>query len=230
MPGGGVSGFGSGGQPNELPSRTYPRHGSATYRDEPDDWAGGARGPAALPSRIIEGGAPAPSQPLVGARGTILQHRGAFIEDAGAPRLSFDGVLGHGAIRWSRPTYANLAGKLGYVPPTQQPSWSADAAVVPGQPTVPIPFSNKHIGSFTVREEYGSTRQWFNTGPLDSYVDAIPSGMNQQGRRWRKQSKTHSPTLLNRSKYSTAGSFGQTTATLPTEPTNTPNSNPYGAY
>jgi len=224
------SGYGQGGQPNLLPSRTYPRFGSAVARDMPNDYVGGARGEAALPSRIIEGGAPAPPHAVGGWFGKISFHRGEFVEDAGAPRLSFDGVLGHGDIKWSRPTYPNIEGKLRYVPPTQQPSWSADAAVVPGRPTVPIPFSHKRIGSFTVREEYGSTRQWFNTGPLTDYVDAIPSGMTQQGRRWKSQSKTHSPTLLNRSRYSTAGSFGQTTSTLPTEPTNLPNASPYGAY
>jgi hypothetical protein len=229
---GGVTGFGSGGMPNYLPGRGFPEYGSDSFRDEPDDWVGGARGPAAIPSRIIEGGRPAPSQRLVGAYGAIPNRRAATIEDAGAPRLYFDGVLGHGDIPWSRPTYDNIAGLATYVPPTQMPSWSANSDVVPSGPRSFIPRSRKHIGSFTVRRPFGDTSsgELFTSAPLDGYVDAIPSGMDQQGRRWRRQSKTHNPTLVNRSSYTTAGSYGQTTSTLPTAATNTPPTSQYGAY
>lgn len=226
-----MAGWGSGGEPNFLPGRGYPIFGSDVNRDMPDDWVGGARGVVATQARVIEGGAPAPSQRLEGAHGTVSFHRGSFVEDAGAPRLDYDNVLGHGDIPWSRPTYNNVAGKLGYNPPTQMPSWSADSAVVPGLPSVPVPYSKKHIGSFTVRHQYGSTREIFYNGSLAPFVAGLPSGMDQQGRRGRAQSKTRSPVLYNRAKYGTAGSYGQTTRTLPTAPSNVVASNsPYGPY
>jgi hypothetical protein len=230
---GGVSGFGSGGTPNVLPGRGYPQAGSDSYRDEPDDWVGGARGPAALPSRTITHNGPAPSQPLFGAKGPISYHRGDYIEDPGAPRLYFDGVLGHGDIPWSRPTYPNVAGRNGYKPPTQMPNWTADQAIAAGGPTVPIPVSKKHIGSFTVRRPYGdtSTGELFRNGSLATYVASIKTGMNQQGRRWLTQAKTKNPWQPNLGNWGAAGSYGQTTKQLPTTPANIPASyDTYGAY
>lgn len=228
----GVPGFGQGGQPNALPSRGRPEYGTnTTFRDAPDDWVGGARGPSALPSRTTVLTRPAPSQPLRGANGTISNHRGAYIEDAGAPRVEFSTVLGHMGIAWSRPTYANIQGLLRYNPPTQMPSWTANADVVSGPPTAAIPSSNKRIGSFTVRGEYGQTRQFFANGSLAEYVASIKSGMTQQGRRWLRQAKTHNPWLPNLSSYGAAGSYGQTTTVLPTRPTNAPSGTPsMGSY
>jgi hypothetical protein len=232
MGSGGPAGFGQGGLPNALPGRGYIEYGTNdSFRDMPNDWVGGARGPAALPSRTIVENGPAPSEPLRGASGVISMHRGDFVEDAGAPRLSFDNVLGHGDIPWSRPTYPNVAGLRGYRPPTQMPSWTADAAVVPGQPTVGIPVSRKHIGSFTVREEFGSTRELFNGSSLAQFVASIQVGMDQQGRRWLKQAKTKNPWQPNLGNWGAAGSYGQTTKQLPTMPANVPTSyDTYGAY
>jgi len=224
--------FGQGGRPNSLPGRGRPLFGSNDWaHDVPDEFTGGARGPAALPSRATVYNGPAPSQRLIGADGPISFHRGEFVEDAGAPRLSFDGVLGHGSIPWSRPTYANASGRMQFRPPTQMPSWSADAAVVPSGPTVPIPVSAKHIGSFTVREEYGSTRQLFDGRSLAEFVASITSGMDSQGRRWLAQAKTRNPWQPNLSAYGPAGSYGQTTKVLATAPTSVPAAyDEYGAY
>lgn len=224
-------GFGSGGRPNVLPSRTIRKFGSDNYTDLPE-FAGGQRGPAALPSRVIEGGAPAPAQRLVGWWGAIPNRRAASVEDAGAPRLSFDSVLGHGDIPWDRPTYPNIAGLRTYMPPPTFHRGSQNSIDLTEGPADPIPFTKKHIGSFTVRRPYGdnSAGVEFTSAPLDGFVDALPTGMAQQGRRWRAQSKTQNPVLYNRSVYSTAGSYGQTTSTLPTGATNTPAGAGMGAY
>jgi len=220
------------GLPNALPSRGRPVFGYDSNRNVVPEWVGGARGPAALPSELTSHVGPAPAVVLAGARGTVAQHRGPFVEDAGAPRLVYDSELGHNDLPWSRPFYPNMAGLLGYIAPTQMPSWTADAAVIPSGPAAPIPVQKKRIANFMVREEFGSTRQlFFPGGSLAPFVAQIPKGTFQQGRRWSKQAKTKQPVLLNRSTYATAGSYGQTTRPLATTPTNTPGApSPYGAY
>lgn len=230
--GGGVPGFGNGGLPNAYPSRALAEYGTSdSFRDMPNDWVGGARGPAALPSRTTVPNGPAPAQALRGPYGPISYHRGAYIEDAGAPRLYYDSVLGHGDIPWHRPTYANSAGRNQFHAPTDQPSWTANATQTETTPSSPIPVQNKHIGSFTVREEYGSTRQFFDGRSLAEFVASIKVGMDQQGRRWLAQAKTRNPWQPNLSNWGAAGSYGQTTSVLPTQPANVPASyNQYGAY
>lgn len=220
MPGVGIEG--SGGTPNALPSRGRPSYGTNTRYRDLTDTVGGARGPAALPSRTTTFARPAPPSPGGGAYGAISFHRGPMVEDAGAPRVDFSQTFLHGTIPWSRPVYANHAGVLGYHPPTQMPSWTADAAVVPSGPLVPIPVQNKRIANFTVRHQFGSTRELFNTGSLAQFVSEINNGMFLQGRRWLRQAKTANPWLKNLSAWGAAGSFGQTTAVLPTAPTNVP--------
>lgn len=250
---GGPSGFGSGGVTNAYPSRTYPSPHSPHTNDDRDTAAfvGGQRGPAAIPSRSVPnpGNYPAPYDPRIrdfnvvgqngaigdgtGQQGPVLQHRGAFVEDAGAPRMDFGLELGHNQIPWSRPTYPNVQGLMEFRSPTQMPSWTANRATEADAPASPIPVQKKHIGQFTVRKEYGSTNQFFNNGSLQQFVAGLPSGMNQQGRRWIRQAKWKNPWLINRAEYGTAGSFGQTTRTLATAPTNLPGgspSNPYGSY
>ena len=231
-----LAGGGSGGTPNVLPGRGFAEYGSATYRDA-SDWSGGARGPAALPARTIAvvGNGPAPADPRIatsGWRGTVSVHRGAFVEDAGAPRRAFDNVLGHGSVPWSRPVYANRAGLDQFVPPRRGFSWTANDQSQQDGPRSAIRVQRKQIGNFTVRRPYGDTSsgELFRTGSLADWVASLPSGMNMQGRRWLNQSKTHNPTLLPRSKYATAGSYGQTTPSAATLPSNTPISNPYGSY
>jgi len=227
----------------------------------PDDWVGGARGPAALPSRTAAfGGAgdrPAPRDTRIGGfaqvsqggrlsdstgeQGIISYHRGIMVEDAGAPRLYYDNELYHNHLPWSRPYYANVQGQLNYAPPTQQPSWSSNSDVVPPlAPTVPIPFTKKKIGNFMVRPPYGNTSSgmlfteaWNKGQPLTGWVNKLRSQSGfVQGRRWIAQAKTHQPTLVNLAKYAMAGSYGQTTTSLDTAPTNTPGggANPYGSY
>jgi hypothetical protein len=237
MPGGGTPGFGSGGVTNAYPGRGYPEYGTSDGADRnPDEFVGGARGPAALPSRTTVPNGPTPATYPWGsterAEGVISYHRGAFVEDAGAPRLGFDFTFAHGTVPWSRPTYSNRHGYDQFHAPTQQPSWSANAVPQVDSPSSTVPISNKHIGSFTVRRPFGdnSSGTEFETGSLADYVDGIPSGLNQSGRRRMAQSKTHNPTLVNSSVYATAGSYGQTTAQLPTQPSNLPVSSPYGSY
>jgi hypothetical protein len=254
---GGPSGFGQGGLPNFYPGRGYPEAGSDSYRDVPNDFVGGARGLAALPSRldsVVGGDAPAPMDPRIAGFNTVGEggresdgsgqqgplwgtgspmgvRRAPSVEDAGAPRLCFDNVFGHGTIPWSRPTYPNIAGQAQYHSPTQQPSWSGNTVLQADSPASPIPVQRKHIGNFTVRRPYGDTSsgELFRNGSLAEFVQGLGSGMNLQGRRWLRQSKTANPHLVNRATYATAGSYGQTTAALATTPTNAP-ANPYGAY
>jgi hypothetical protein len=226
------------GLANIYPGRGYPQAGSnsGSMREVPAEWVGGARGPSGLPSRTINSPPPASAAPwpLKGAHGPNSHHRGPFIEDAGAPRLCYDNIFGHTTIPWSRPTYANRAGLASYRPPTQQPSWTANTDIYALHPTVPIPVQNKRIGSFTVRRPYGdnSSGTEFNGRSLAPFVDALPTGMNMQGRRWLRQSQTANPHLVNRATYGTAGSYGQTTRTLATQPSNLPAvvGNGMGAY
>jgi hypothetical protein len=231
---GGPSGFGQGGQPNFYPGRGYPAYGSDVFRDMPNDFVGGARGPAALPSRttVPNGPAPATYPQIDGAAGTISMHRGAYVEDAGAPRLSFDFTFAHGTVPWSRPVYANRHGLDQYHDPTQQPSWTANGPADAGMARSPIPVQNKRIGNFTVRRPFGdnSSGTEFQTGSLAEWVATGQVGMDLQGRRWVNQSKTQNPLLMALAPYATAGSYGQTTSSLPTTPSNLPASNPYGAY
>jgi hypothetical protein len=184
-----------------------------------------------LPARVTNPVPPAPAEFLGENAGPNPQRRGPCIEDAGAPRLEFDGIAFHGAIPWRRPFFPNIAGLLGYHAPTQQPSWTANSAVVPGKPSVPIPWGHKRIDNFTVRRPFGdtSTGMQFKTGSLAEFVAMIQMGTKLQGRRWIRQSKMHNPTLVNRSVYTMAGSYGQTTATLNTAPTNLPPTS-FGVY
>ncbi len=228
----GSSAFGRGGAVNAYPGRGLPEYGSEDDSGR-GGFGGGARGPAALPSRTTVANGPAAPEPLIGAHGTISYHRGDFIEDAAAPRLYFDGVYDHGAVPWRRPTYANAAGRLGYHAPTHRTSWTANDIAVDEVPRSPIPVQNKRITNFTVRRPFGdtSTGQLFNGKSLADYVASIMVGMDQQGRRWLSQAKTKNPWQPNLSSWGAAGSYGQTTTVLDTAPANTPASyNQYGAY
>ena len=221
--------FGSGGVTAEVPSRTFPRLGTTT---QTPDLEGGARGPEALPSRVANPrlSRPAPADPRPGGQvGPVSNHRGAFVEDAGAPRLLATGELGHDLLPWSRPVYANVAGRLGYHAVTSQPSWSANRVATAGMPASPIPNSTKRIANFMVREEYGSTRQLFPGTSLAGYVSRIQKGINQEGRGWVARSKMRGPKFPRLSVWGQAGSYGQTTQTLPTAPTNVA-ATPHGGY
>lgn len=223
--------FGSGGVTVEEPSRTYPQRGTdvATV-----DLTGGARGPAAIPSRLVSPrlARPAPPDPRRGGPvGPRPQRRAPSVENAGAPRLLQTGELGHDDLPWARPAYPNIAGKLGYHAPTQMPSWSANAPVVPTLPRSPIPVSIKRIANFMVREEYGSTRQLFPGNSLAGFVAGIQRGIDVEGRSWRAKRKMKSPITDNLSVWGQAGSYGQTTTILPTSPANTPvAATPHGLY
>lgn len=232
--GNGPAGYGQGGQPNAYPSRGLAEYGTnPNFRDMPNDWVGGARGPAALPSRATVWNGPAPSTlPAHGANGPVSVHRGAFIEDAGAPRLSFDNVLLHKSIPWNRPVYANAAGRMGYHPATRM-SWTANSIDTTEGPRSPIPVQTKRIGNFTVRKPFGDTGSGmlFRNGSLAQFVASIQVGMDSQGRRWLSQAKTRNPWQPNLSNWGPAGSYGQTTRTLQTQPANIPTSyTTYGAY
>lgn len=227
-----ATGFGQGGRANVLPGREYPEYGSSTYRDL-TELAGGQRGLAALPSRVTAPNGPAPADPRFarsGARGPVSFHRGAFVEDAGAPRLAVDGELYHDHLPWSRPAVPNIAGLLGYIPPTPMPSWTANTDAYTSQPVSPIPHSTKRLANRMVREEFGSSRELFPGGSLARFVAGIQRGYNVQGRRWVSQAKTQNPSLVNRSRYAMAGSYGQTTRTLKTAPTNLAQTTGMGAY
>jgi hypothetical protein len=229
----GSSAYGQGGLANALPGRGLPEYSRDGVRIGAPAW-GGAHGPAALPSRTIAPSGPAPAEPLIGWHGPISCHRGAFVEDAAAPRLVFDGVGWHRSIPWRRPVYANVAGRLTYRPPTQMPSWTADAAVVPSGARAPIPVQNKKIGNYTVRRPYGnsSTGMLFSGKSNAEFVAEIQAGMDVQGRRWLKGAKTANPWVKPLSAWGPAGSYGSSTPTLPTAPGAQVQAafNQYGAY
>lgn len=231
----GSSAFGQGGVANAYPGRGLPEYGTEDQLRGRAPAQGGAHGPAALPSRTVTPNGPAPPQPMRGWHGPISYHRGAYIENAGAPRLDFDGVAWHQAIPWHRPAYANVAGRVGYHPPTQMPSWTADAAVVPAlAPAAPIPVQRKQIGSFTVRRPFGNTSagMLFSGKSNAEFVAEIQAGMDVQGRRWLSGAKTANPWVKPLSVWGPAGSYGSSTKALPTSPAQTvPASfNQYGAY
>jgi hypothetical protein len=262
------SNFGQGGKTNTLPSRTYPQ---IQGRDE-NEFQGGARGPAALPSRILFSPPAAPPNLTGGQRGILgtlatVFSRALAVKDppglAGpvsieartgreatqvrrsapwvGPKYSpgnqahgqADNTYDHDTIGWSRPYYPNAAGLATFRAPVPLPSWSANTATAPTRPTVPIPISHKRIDSFTINEEYGSTRQLF---PL--YGQRRPdSGITQMLKNRATQAKTSNPWNVLLTRFGLAGSFGSQTPTLATAPvTATPGggtgavASPYGSY
>ena len=218
---------------NAYPSRSYPEWPAVPT---PDPALGGARGPAALPSRILTHVLPAgpPSAPPFAGKGPIAQRQrsGAVVEmdkySPGRQNLGQDdNVVFHDTIAWSRPFFPNTGPVAQFSNPTQMPSWTANQAIEAGIPTTPIPHSKHRIDSFTVNEEFGSTRQlfplWGTRRPL--------SGMSVQGQRWAAQAKTMNPYMPKLTSYGLAGSYGQTTKTLQTQPINSAgNATGFGAY
>lgn len=220
--------FGSGGVTAEVPSRTFPALGTT---EAYVDYTGGARGPEALPSRVANPRLARPAPPDLrrgGPIGPVPIHRGACVEDAGAPRLLATGELGHDSLPWSRPVYPNIQGRLQYHPPTTQPSWTANRVSAASVPASPIPVSRKRIANFMVREEYGSTRQLFPGGSLAGFIAGIQRGIDVEGKGWLARSKMRSPKFPRLSVWGQAGSYGQTTKVLPTAPSNV--ATPNGAY
>ena len=229
-----------GGRTNAYPSRTYPEEPAT----DAQSFQGGARGPAALPSRITTRVLPAPPGMVGGAwgpegMGPIPASPGgsrrrapvSAIPQVPQQRHQFDNTYDHQTIPWSRPVYDNIAGRDGYKPPTQLPSWTANEVPDPCGPKSAVPFDRKRIDSFTQREEYGSTRQFFP-------VFAIPntrrpaSGMNQNLRRSGAQARTGNPWQPLLTQYGLSGSYGLTTRVLKTAPVNQPSAvaSPFGAY
>jgi hypothetical protein len=215
---------------NNLPSRTYPK---VAARPNPDPSVGGASGPAALPARaLVNYGYPYPVSVPHSGKGPISNHRGPVVA---APKYSpgrqdeaqDDNTVFHNTIRWSRPFFPNSAPVSMYAGATQQPSWTANRALRPGPPLSPIPIQRHRIDNFTVREQFGSDRQlfplWGTRRPL--------SGRDIQGQRWADQAKTTNPYFNRLTVYGLAGSYGQTTKRLPTQPLNEPaNATGMGAY
>lgn len=222
--------FGSGGVTAEVPSRTYPQQGTTTPAP---DYTGGARGPAAIPSRATKPVPPAKPQ-MTNPRGPVAIHRGTFVEDAGAPRLLATGEFAHDLLPWNRPRYRNVQGRLRYVPPVDVvPSWTANRPNAPALvPAVAIPVGTRSIANFMVRETFGADRQLFPGGSLAGFVSRIQRGLSLEGRGWARRAKFTNPITTNLSTYGHAGSYGQTTRTLLTAPTNLPvgSSTPYGSY
>jgi hypothetical protein len=198
-----------------LPRTSLPE---APVGEEEFPPIGGARGPAAIPSRLTSNFAPAPEENAGGAYGVISYHRGPWVNTGTIDRPQVGNIFAHETIGWSRPVYPNDAGVLGYVPPTQLPSWTANAVpetAVPDLRTIPV--SNKRIDSFTVNQEFGSTRELFPFPVLRSIIQ--PRNMVQR-RRWAAGAKTSSPYSPRLSIWGLAGSYGQTTTVLNTLPTN----------
>jgi len=217
---------------NQYPSRTYPVF-SAIPAEDPA--VGGAYGAADLPSRVlIHYSAPGPSSPPHSGKGAIAQRQrgGAVVVMPGrSPGEQNIGEVQnevfHNSIRWNRPWWPNTGPLAAYTPPTQQPNWSYNEAVEAGMPQSPIPVSRHRQTAATNREEFGSTRQlfplWGTRRPL--------SGMDLQGQRWAAQAKTMNPYMPKLTQYGLAGSYGQTTKTLQTEPVNAAgNATGFGAY
>lgn len=215
-------GGGQGGRSNAYPGRGYPE----TSRDaEISDFTGGARGPAALPARVLSpypSSAPPnmvpPGLPFPFGPQPVTRRGPAWAGPKYSPgnqnQGQADGTNWHNSIAWSRPFFANTAGPAGYKAPTQQPSWTADSTVVAPPPRVPFPIGRKRIASATVNEEYGSTRILFALFPRDVIQD--PGKL--QGARWMAQAKTMGPYQPRLTQWGLAGSYGQQTTQLRTAP------------
>jgi hypothetical protein len=217
---------------NALPSRTYPELPAI---EAADPAYGGAYGPAAIPARaLVNYGQPGPSSPPHSGKGPIAQGQrsGLVVTYPGrSPGLQDEGhvdnTVFHNTIKWSRPFFPNAVPVKDFSAPTHGPSWTANRVTDNAGPASAIPFSKHRIDNFTVREEYGSDRQlfplWGTRRPL--------SGRTLQGVRWADQAKTQNPYMNRLTVYGLAGSYGQTTLVLPTQPLNQPaNATGFGAY
>jgi hypothetical protein len=200
-----------------------------------DPALGGQYGPAAIPSRLLTNfRAPGPSSPPHSGKGPIAQRQrsGAVVQMPGrSPGEQYYGEVQnevfHDTIAWHRPSWANTVPLGEYAPPTQMPSWSANKAFDAGAPSVPIPVSNHRQVADTIPESFGTTRDlfplWGTRRPL--------SGMDLQGQRWAAQAKTMNPYMPKLTNYGLAGSYGQTTKVLQTQPVNAAgNATGFGAY
>jgi len=217
--------------PSAIPSRLADP--GATL-PAPPAAAGGAWGPSARTRRE-------PALVMPGRSPTVQQHQ-------------FDNELLHSTIRWSRPRYENEAGRDEYMPPTQQPSWTYDSALQALVPLAPIPVQQKSINPHTVSKSFGDTStgqlsrasygkvpgvpvrlKWYGqpgspTYPTPSWMVRRPqSGSVQRNRRWSRQAKWQPPLVSNLTRWGQAGSYGQTTKTLPTAPVNQPAGSGQGA-
>jgi len=209
-----------GGRTNDLPSRTYRQVLGRALAN----WIGGARGPAALPSRASSSYPPAPPNmvrpgvPLPFGPQDVTRRAAAIAVAKYSPGNQnlgqADNTYDHASIAWSRPFFPNTAGLLGYMPPVPQPSWTADGPGYPLKPSVPVPSGLKRIASATVNEEFGSSRILFKFFPRDVIQD--PGTL--QGRRWWAQAKTRNPQQNSLSTWALAPSYGSTTQKLATAP------------
>lgn len=203
--------FGQGGRANPYPSRAYGRE-----TIQPDRFVGGQRGPAALPARLLSSVRAALPALLGGAFGPISYHRGAMVEDAGAPRIDLANDLWHSSIAWSRPIIPNTSGE-GYVPPTV-PSWLNLGVDYVAAPAAAIPYSSRKRTWATVNEEFGPTRIRF-PWPGENLAPArIQRGRQVQYPRWRAQAKTANPWAVLLSTWGQAPSYGSSTTALATAP------------
>jgi hypothetical protein len=217
---------------NAYPSRSYPEFEAMPTMDPA---LGGAYGPAAIPSRLLTNfRAPGPSSPPHSGKGPIAQRQrsGAVVimpgRSPGEQNIGeVQNEVFHDTIRWNRPFWPNSGPLAAYCPPTQMPSWTYNTAISAAGPQSAIPVSKHRQTAATIEEEFGSTRQlfplWGTRRPL--------SGMDVQGQRWAAQAKTMNPYMPKLTQYGLAGSYGQTTKTLPTAPVNqASNQNAFGAY
>jgi len=218
---------------NGYPSRTYPEYPTVPT---PDPALGGAHGPAAIPARILTNYPPPgpPSSPPHSGKGPIAQRQRGGLVVSMPGRSPGEQNIGevqnevfHETIPWHRPWWANWGPVAAFHTPTQQPSWTANSTVVAGPPRSPLPYDRHRQTAATVVEEFGTSRDlfplWGTRRPL--------SGMDLQGRRWAAQAKTMNPHPYQLSVYGLAGSYGQTTKVLQTQPVNQAgNATGFGAY
>ena len=217
---------------NAYPSRSYPELEAMPTMDPA---LGGQYGPAAIPSRLLTNfKPPGPSSPAHSGKGPIAQRQrsGAVVEMAGrSAGLQNIGEVQnevfHDTIRWNRPFWPNTAPLAAYAPANHQPNWTYNNGQGGQVPLSSIPVSKHRQTADTINEEYGSTRQlfplWGTRRPL--------SGMDVQGQRWAAQAKMMNPYVDKLTRYGLAGSYGQTTQTLATQPVNAAsNQNAFGAY
>jgi len=133
----------------------------------------------------------------------------------------------HETIGWHRPMWPNGGPLAAYSPPTQQPSWTYNTVVEAAKALSPIPVSRHRQTAATIPESFDTTGKlfplWGTRRPL--------SGMDLQGQRWAAQAKTMNPYMPKLTNYGLAGSYGQTTKVLQTQPVNQAgNATGFGAY
>lgn len=231
-----------------LPSRTFRAISGRPNPALPEDVPGGARGPAAIPSRATTHVVPPPPGRFVpgGNHGQVSLFTPNV--DKTAPYFlgqnegfSIRAVEGR-ALRWLSQFFANDAGERSFIPAQNAvPDWTSNLArrgnPVPGSP---IPVSNKRRPHVAIRPAAYQDEQLFtlltdrqHPWPIQK---PIPMHLRAALRGQPRMTRPYHPQLT---RWTPAASYSQTGRTLvssaltnllPQTAGTNPGGSPYGAY